>query len=369
MDIANEKVVGLEHVSILDALNAPCLSFKLYHHDVPEIEDTKLMIKVGKNESDPDLKQVVFELSRPLLFFNGVSDEFVIESRIKQNRVTMTAKIIRKVAETKDGLLEESVIEEIPYQAITLLEGENYITTNLDHMNLEILYPKDTEFNRNYLNVALYHEQPEKNQLEDLYFTDAFTKTTDGINIDANNLNINCLTSNHNHFHLDSEGNLTVKSLTVEESIGGDIDYNEILNLVYPIGSIYMSVNMVDPGTIFGGTWESFAKGKTLVGVDTEQTEFNTVEKMGGEKTHKLLKAELPNYKMNLLSGAGANYSVKSYAPEQSPVSGNDRYYIKYNGVTKTNSGYDITVSSGGSNTPHNNLQPYITCYMWKRVA
>ncbi len=354
MDITNEKVVGANSVSIVDSLNAPCLSLKLFHHDIPETLENEIIFKVGQHETDEVFKQVVFTLSRPLLFFNETSDVFVLESTVKQNRVTMSAKVIRKVNETGDALLEQDVIEEIPYQTITLFEGENYITTNLNHVTLEVLYPKNTEFNRNYLNVALYHEQLVDTHVTDLYFKDAFTKTTDGINIDANNLNVNCLTSNHNHFHLDSEGNLTVKSLTVEESVGGDIDYNEILNIVYPIGSIYMSVNAVDPGTLFGGTWESFATGKTLVGVDITQTEFNMVEKTGGEKTHKLTQAEMPKATIDLALTKGGGSGQFASVTEQ----------WGYNGKDKLGFG-----QIRGGEKAHNNLQPYITCYMWKRVS
>lgn len=372
MDMTNQKISGKGNVFISDSLNAPCLSFKLYHHEAPtSLEDNKIIVYVARSENEStNQKQVVFELSRPLLFLNQVSDELIIQPEIKNNQVTIKTMIKRKINETGDVLLETEIIEEIDAQIITLFEGTNYIHTNLENVTIEIMYPQDNEFNRNYLNHALY-VTTEKNDfpLDAPYYKDVFTKTTDGINLEANNVNINCLTSINNKFHLDQEGNLTVKSITVEDGIGGNINYNEILNLVYPVGAIYMSVMNINPSTLFGGTWEAWATGRTVVGVDETQTEFNAIEKMGGEKTHQLIQDELPNYKMNLLSGAGANYIVKAYAPEQTPVSGNARYYIKYPGVTGSNNGYDITVSSGGKNQPHNNLQPYITCYMWKRIS
>ena len=54
---------------------------------------------------------------------------------------------------------------------------------------------------------------------------------------------------------------------------------DNILLRVYPVGSIYMSVNNIDPGTLFGGTWVALGSGRLRVGVDTAKTEFNTVEK------------------------------------------------------------------------------------------
>ena len=65
---------------------------------------------------------------------------------------------------------------------------------------------------------------------------------------------------------------------------------------VYPVGSVYTSVNNVNPSSLFGGTWVSFASGRTLIGVDTAQTEFNTVQKTGGEKTHTLTATEIPSH-------------------------------------------------------------------------
>lgn len=69
----------------------------------------------------------------------------------------------------------------------------------------------------------------------------------------------------------------------------------DVYNL-YPIGSIYISVIDVNPTNYFGGTWEAFGTGRTLVGVDATQTEFNTVMKTRGEKTHKLTINEMPGH-------------------------------------------------------------------------
>jgi len=54
----------------------------------------------------------------------------------------------------------------------------------------------------------------------------------------------------------------------------------------YPVGSIFLSVINTNPSKWFGGTWELIAQGRTLVGVDTNDANFNTVKKTGGSKTH-----------------------------------------------------------------------------------
>ena len=82
----------------------------------------------------------------------------------------------------------------------------------------------------------------------------------------------------------------------------------QVIALVYPVGAIFPTVNSVNPGTyLTGTTWELFGSGKTLVGVDTDDTDFNTVEKAGGAKTvnlnhshstgnHTLLISEIPSH-------------------------------------------------------------------------
>ena len=118
---------------------------------------------------------------------------------------------------------------------------------------------------------------------------------------------------------------------------------------VFPIGHIYLSVVNENPCKWFVGTWEVFGTGKTLVGVDASQTEFNAIEKTGGEIYHQLTIPELPAHTHGVWtpwnSGsagltAGSMTQVGIYAPSQST----------------------------GSGIAHNNLQPYITVYMWKRV-
>lgn len=73
-------------------------------------------------------------------------------------------------------------------------------------------------------------------------------------------------------------------------------NFYETLNHVYPIGSIYISINDTNPATLFGGTWQQFGKGRTLVGVDENDNDFNIVQKTGGEKTHQLTINELPSH-------------------------------------------------------------------------
>lgn len=131
----------------------------------------------------------------------------------------------------------------------------------------------------------------------------------------------------------------------------------DIANALYPVGSIYMSVNNTNPSTFFGGTWEAWGAGKVPVGVDTNDTNFATVEKTGGEKQHTLTIAEMPAHNHTIPCTPTANDgSEPTYQAAQ------------VNAEATGNHNSIVAVSSGGG-SPHNNLQPYITCYMWKRTA
>ena len=67
-------------------------------------------------------------------------------------------------------------------------------------------------------------------------------------------------------------------------------DKDEInIDKVYPVGSIYISVNSTNPSSYFGGTWVSWDAGRVPVGVNTSDSNFSTVEKIGGEQTHTLI--------------------------------------------------------------------------------
>ena len=131
---------------------------------------------------------------------------------------------------------------------------------------------------------------------------------------------------------------------------------------IYPVGSIYMSIDPINPADKFGGTWAPYAPGRTLVGVDASQSEFNAAEKTGGEKTHVLKTNEIPNHNHKMASYTTTNNMTWADG-SMSLMTGN--FVIKSDLLPTP---YDLTESTGGDQA-HNNLQPYITCYMWKRTA
>lgn len=184
----------------------------------------------------------------------------------------------------------------------------------------------------------------------------------------------------------------------------GDNDHSQyllaadLLNKVYPVGAIYMSVVSTSPATLFGGTWSAFAAGRVLVGINTADASFDTVGETGGAKTHTLSVAEMPSHSHTgashrhtishthtinnhqhsfVLSSQGD--SAQPARPAGYPNGGNNvgTSYTSFNGPGGTNaastsySGYETpgTGGSAGSGSAHNNLQPYIVVYMWKRTG
>ncbi len=203
-----------------------------------------------------------------------------------------------------------------------------------------------------------------------------------------------------------------------------------IVDIVYPVGSIYMSTASTSPATLFGGTWEALDDGRVLIGANSTYAAGAT----GGEFQHKITVNELPSHShtvtvtsagahthggvtgnagshthgpgtLDLVGTFGTGSSTPSlYKNDTSGVftntgsngkkyasgetSNNDRTskikfkaYGNWSGKTAsvidhshsiTSGGdhtHETTVTATGGNTKMNNMQPYLAVYMWKRTA
>lgn len=136
------------------------------------------------------------------------------------------------------------------------------------------------------------------------------------------------------------------------------IKKNQInIDSIYPIGSIYITTVSTNPSTYFGGTWVAFGAGKTLVGLDATDTSFDTVEETGGAKTHTLTTGEIPAH----------THTASSYI-DIAPEGGIDKFIVYGNPAGHL--AYDVSINANtGGGGSHNNLQPYIVTYMFKRTA
>jgi len=156
----------------------------------------------------------------------------------------------------------------------------------------------------------------------------------------------------------DSNKDITgIRNLTVT----GTITNSSIISLsdVYPVGSIYINASDgTNPGTLLGfGTWVAFGAGRVPVGIDATQTEFDTAEETGGAKTHTLTISEMPSHTHNLGSKDSTAGDGGAFNEE----------FIE--DPADTTNGPNVTSSSTGGGSAHNNLQPYIVVYMWKRTV
>lgn len=144
----------------------------------------------------------------------------------------------------------------------------------------------------------------------------------------------------------------------IKESIN-NISITNILKSIYPIGSIYINAgDNTNPEDLLGfGTWVAWGAGRVPVGYNSSDLDFNSAEKTGGEKTHTLTVSEMPSHNHNI--------NVKILAG-QYDVTGDTYGRIASSGSNNSNV---ATSESVGGNAAHNNMPPYITCYMWKRTA
>lgn len=195
---------------------------------------------------------------------------------------------------------------------------------------------------------------------------------------------------------------------------------SELLSLVYPVGSIYTSVNNTNPGSFLGGTWVSFGAGRTLIGVNSSDNDFSASQKTGGAKQVTLSTDQMPshthsgstdsgdgNHNHNaktaeetiggsadfrdinvdvhnlIMTARGAmsvNYNKWSDAHGAAENVSKDNYYINQleidashsHQINISNSGahtHDFTTESSGGSEPIDILPPYITVYFWRRTA
>lgn len=220
----------------------------------------------------------------------------------------------------------------------------------------------------------------------------------------------------------------------------GGLTKQEIVDFIYPVGSLFISTTSTNPSTYLGGTWERWGSGRVPVSVSDTDSDFSA-GKTGGEKTHTLTTAEMPSHSHakgtlatsdsgshthstsgTASSAGGHEHSVSGTATSAGSHTHKGYYRNKYNtsssnlglgtsstsGVSGTDSqitnsagshSHDVsgtaasagahehsvsgTAASAGSHShtingetsntgngnAHNNLPPYITCYMWQRTT
>ena len=352
MDLTNQKKQGQNKITTLNALNAALFSIKICPQEgVIAPDSNQLVISVGDKYAvlgspKGEYKNYVYNLSKPLCYSDTDYGEFHQEVEVIDNEYVVKAY----VEWSNDG---GTTIEELEPNDIILFKNNNIVSTNYQNVDIELIYPTYDDFNKYYTNTLTYNSDKKANKsltMNDLYFKDSFTKTGNEINEEIDNLNVKCITSKNNKFSLDSYGNLTVNSITSNDN--KNLNIAEICNTIYPVGSVYISINNVEPSSLFGGVWEKL-EDRFLLGSGKTYINGN----VGGEATHKLTINEMPSHTHTLYIDAKGT-TIPAWWTRHLFVQNDSPHEAQPNNLTST-----------GNSQPHNNMPPYLVVNMWKRTA
>ena len=153
----------------------------------------------------------------------------------------------------------------------------------------------------------------------------------------------------------------------------------DVIDVIYPIGFVYISINNINPSTLFGGKWERI-KGRFLLAAGENEANTTTdygsmsvgelnrpVGELGGEATHKLEEREMPSHIHQIRSGSGAKtylVATNGSGSDGPGYSFDDSYHDDDGNI---NGAFYATATGGGQ--PHNNMPPYLANYCWRRIA
>lgn len=141
--------------------------------------------------------------------------------------------------------------------------------------------------------------------------------------------------------------------------------YVNLADVMFPVGTIWLSMSDISPATFIGGTWTKFEDEKFLL-------PSASVKETGGEAEVTLTEPQMPKHKHGYYGGSAI------WDDEDDT---NDKFWGNKGGIAMAPSTTwgrrfyasdpdDInTITSMGENKPHNNMPPYRTCFMWERVA
>lgn len=183
----------------------------------------------------------------------------------------------------------------------------------------------------------------------------------------------------------------TVALTTTAQDCSGAInelhsEINPLVDKIYPVGSIYISVTNTNPGTLFGGTWHEFGAGRTLIGMGSNgTTNYTTVKHTGGAESVNLEHSHTVNnhnHSLPFFAETANTSNFSNYQPwnfsantSASKVYAANRWTLSR---TQQATAVDAYQMYSGNSSPNTNnklstaqsiMQPYITVYMWERTA
>lgn len=187
--------------------------------------------------------------------------------------------------------------------------------------------------------------------------------------------------------------NKAMTPLKTKEAIESLVPMQRLIDLIYPVGSIYMSVNSTSPADLFGGTWEAMPAGRVLLAQGTSEwgVEYKAGS-TGGEHEHQLSVGEIPRFTptgtlssaaltgyQNFwsvtwsdggpLGGASGIISQSTYAGTPGWVGASTGSQKPGRSSINASHAHKLTFESIGGDSAHNIMQPYLSVFMWKRTA
>ena len=169
------------------------------------------------------------------------------------------------------------------------------------------------------------------------------------------------------------------ETLEIADSWELEVHGKKLIDYIYPIGSIYLSVNSTSPATLFGGSWTQL-KDRFLLGAGSTYSSGAT----GGAATHKLSVAEMPSHahdtpffnnmtnngemKSDFIGVFGKGVTASQALKDTGQTSTMEMWWINQTNTAEGNEWAYLT-SAKGSGSAHNNMPPYLVVYMWKRTA
>ncbi len=150
---------------------------------------------------------------------------------------------------------------------------------------------------------------------------------------------------------------------------------SDIISKIYPVGSIYMSMSATNPATLFGvGTWARISQGRMLLGADDSTYKAGAT---GGEAAHTLSVNEMPAHSHGISTSGDHTHNFYGSDNNNGPLTEGDGLDTEGNGhfthnvrfTTSSAGSHTHTISNSGGGAAHNNMPPYLVCYIWQRTA
>ena len=220
----------------------------------------------------------------------------------------------------------------------TALLGDDKVLVKMQHNSNGNRYTRQLFASENNIHIGMFKgKATDPDEADDIEA--CITETVDGIKLDV-----------------------PLKDIALEAV---QINMTTLSKLIYPVGSIYMSANSTNPKNLFGGTWVAWGTGRVPIGVNASDSDFSSVEKTGGSKTVNIAHNHVESVGADantMYLTAGANGGVYGSTINSSANR------MTWKGTPATGATRLNKTSTAGSST-QSIVQPYITCYMWKRTA